>query len=654
MKIITLTLTNFQGVKNAVFNFNGKNVGIYGDNATGKTTIFNAFTWLLFGKASTKEASSFTPKTRTSQGETHNLEHSAEMEIETYPGCVVCFKKVFKEVYKKKRGSVAEEFSGHTIDYYVNGVPVKEKEYTSSLEEHCGSMEYLKVLTAPDYFPDRMSWQQRRTLLISLFGDVNDTDIIDNTPELRELPSYLRIGTSEQFYDISDYIKIANAKKKDINANLEAIPGRIDEANRAIPTDVGALTLDEVKEKFEALESKKIELLSRRSEYLNGGAVKELKSQLSLLELKQDTEYSKYLAKVNSANAEVNKELEELSGERFQTTVVIDNTKLEISRLTVQITDLEENKKRYLARYEKIKGQQFLDDSCTCPFCKQTLPAEEIEKKKNEFNLAKSKELEKLNNAILNIEADIKNKQAKLATTNATLTDKEGYLNLINGKIDIAQSKRRQFPAFVDTEESKTICAEIEKIKRVLGDEENIVDTRVSALDLEIKNVTEEMNLLSDMASKLVLADKQRERISELEIQEKTLAAEYENIEKGLYLCELFTRTKAAALTDKINSRFLNVKFSLFREQINGGVAEECEVMIPSSAGNMVPYKDSNNAAKINAGLEIIDVLSECLELSAPVFIDNAESVTRIFDIEPQVIRLVVSEADKVLRLEVQ
>lgn len=163
----------------------------------------------------------------------------------------MAFKKVFKEVYKKKRGSVAEEFSGHTIDYYVNGVPVKEKEYTSSLEEHCGDMEYLKVLTAPDYFPDRMSWQQRRTLLISLFGDVSDAEIIDNTPELRELPSFLRIGTSEQFYTIPDYIKIASAKKKDINNNLEAIPGRIDEANRAIPTDIGACSLDDIRVRFE-------------------------------------------------------------------------------------------------------------------------------------------------------------------------------------------------------------------------------------------------------------------------------------------------------------------------------------------------------------------------------------------------------------------
>lgn len=652
MRLITLTLTNFQGVKNAIFNFNGKNVNVYGDNATGKTTIFNAFTWLLFGKASTKEASSFTPKTRTRQGEAHNLEHSAEMEIETYSGCVVSFKKAFKEVYKKKRGSVAEEFSGHTIDYYVNGVPVKEKEYTSSLEEHCGNMEHLKVLTAPDYFPDRMTWQQRRTMLISLFGDVSDNDIIDSKPELRELPSFLRIGTSEQFYSIPDYIKIANAKKKDINSNLEAIPGRIDEANRAIPADTGTLSLDDIKSKFEMAEERKIELLAQKSEYLNNGAVKELKSRLATAELKRDTEYSKYLAKVNSANAEVDKEIELLMRERFQVATEIEGLKFKISELTLHIANLEGHKNHYFAKYEKFRGQQFLDDSRTCPFCRQTLPTEEIEKKKAEFNLAKSKELEKINAAILNIEADIRDRRSKLATANATVTDKEGYLNLVNGKIEIAQNKRRLFPEFTATVEYKDIIAEIEEIKRLLADEENIAGARVSELDLEIKSVTEETNALSDIASKLVLADKQRERIRELEEQEKMLANEYEHIEKGLYLCELFTRTKAAALTDKINAQFGNVKFSLFKEQINGGIAEDCEVMIPTAEGNMVPYKDSNNAAKINAGLEIIDVLSECLELSAPVFIDNAESVTHIINVDPQVIRLVVSEADKVLRLE--
>jgi len=84
---------------------------------------------------------------------------------------------------------------------------------------------------------------------------------------------------------------------------------------------------------------------------------------------------------------------------------------------------------------------------------------------------------------------------------------------------------------------------------------------------------------------------------------------------------------------------------------MNGGVKEVCEVLVPSENG-LVPFSDSNTAARINAGLEIISALSEHFNLKLPVFVDNSESVTRLFDTDLQTIRLVVSEGDKVLRVE--
>jgi DNA repair exonuclease SbcCD ATPase subunit len=47
-----LNLINFKGILRQKIKFD-KNTNIFGDNGTGKTTIFDAFTWLLFGKDST-------------------------------------------------------------------------------------------------------------------------------------------------------------------------------------------------------------------------------------------------------------------------------------------------------------------------------------------------------------------------------------------------------------------------------------------------------------------------------------------------------------------------------------------------------------------------------------------------------------------------
>ena len=97
MKLMRLTLENFQGIKDLKLDLNGANASIYGDNATGKTTIFNAFTWLLFGRSSTN-SKGYTPKTRTAEGEAHNLNHIVEAEIMDGTGQIVRLKKTYHDI----------------------------------------------------------------------------------------------------------------------------------------------------------------------------------------------------------------------------------------------------------------------------------------------------------------------------------------------------------------------------------------------------------------------------------------------------------------------------------------------------------------------------------------------------------------------------
>ena len=148
-------------------------------------------------------------------------------------------------------------------------------------------------------------------------------------------------------------------------------------------------------------------------------------------------------------------------------------------------------------------------------------------------------------------------------------------------------------------------------------------------------------------------AQTQRKRILALEQEERTLAAEFERIEQGLYLCELFVRRKTELMSDRINGQFKTLRFQLFREQNNGGLADCCEALVPSEAGALVPYPDANDAAKVNSGLEVIDVLSRHFGVTAPIIVDNAESVTHLQTVDTQVIRLVVSKPDKKLRVEI-
>lgn len=119
MKILKMKLENFQGVKELEIDPQGESSAIYGDNGTGKSTVYNAFTWLMYGKPSTTEKN-YTPKTTGS----HNLHHSVEMTVELADGSEMVLKKDYHEVYKTIKGNPQPVLSGHTTDYSMDGVPV--------------------------------------------------------------------------------------------------------------------------------------------------------------------------------------------------------------------------------------------------------------------------------------------------------------------------------------------------------------------------------------------------------------------------------------------------------------------------------------------------------------------------------------------------
>ena len=136
-----------------------------------------------------------------------------------------------------------------------------------------------------------------------------------------------------------------------------------------------------------------------------------------------------------------------------------------------------------------------------------------------------------------------------------------------------------------------------------------------------------------------------RKRIEELRKDAKRSAECLERLEGLLYLIDEYTRYKTRFVEDSINGMFRIARFRLFREQANGGVEDRCDVVLDG-----VPYLNINNGAKINVGIDIINTLSQAYGVKVPLFIDNAESVTRLEPSDSQIIRLVVSENDKELR----
>lgn len=652
MKIINIKLENFQGIPAMEITLDGHSAAIYGDNGTGKTTIFNAITWLLFDKPSTG-AKNWSPKTRGTDGEKHNLEHSVVATFVQQDGSRVTLGKTLREVWKKKRGAATAEYTGNTIDYYLDGVPVKEKEYMAAVAGYCGGEEMMKLLTMPDYFPEIMEWKKRRELLLEMCGDVTDETVIESTPELIDLPTYLlKPGTLGQYYTVEEYGKIARARKTDINRQLDTLPGRIDEAARAIPADLpDKITLEA---RLHAAAQATEEARAKIADIKAGGgdttraAYAAARTELAEAMAKYTETNMQAMAGVREALAAMDKEIRDAQRRAEDARADADTTRRRIERITA----LRES---ILAEYREAAAAKFDADRETCPTCGRRLPEDQIAAMREEFNQQRAQRL-----AAINERGKKEANKDMIADLEAKAAEYDKQAEAADAEAQAAKEKRAElekglvsYPPFESTKEYEAIAARIEARRRAVEDSDRGKEAEIVAADADLQECLAKEHDIRGQIINAEAATKQRARVAELEAQQKAMAEEYENVERGVYLCELFTKAKVGFLTERINSKFRSVSFQLFTEQVNGGLAECCEVLVPSEGGAMVPYTTANHAARVNAGLEIVATIAEHFGREMPVVVDNAESVTRLIDTEGQVIRLVVSEADKALRVEV-
>ena len=167
IKIFNLKLKNFKGIKELEVVFNGQNTNIYGRNATGKTTIFDAFKWLFFDKDS-NDKKDFNIKTLDQNNKPiHFLEHEVEATL-LIDGQDMTFKKVFQEKWVKKRGQSEQEFSGHETNYWIDEVPVKKKDYEEKMVEDIS----ISTISQADYNSQKQKEAEEKEIEIVETGHI--------------------------------------------------------------------------------------------------------------------------------------------------------------------------------------------------------------------------------------------------------------------------------------------------------------------------------------------------------------------------------------------------------------------------------------------------------------------------------------------------
>lgn len=649
MKLLTLKLKNFKGIRSFNLDTRGENISVFGDNASGKTTLFDAFCWLLFDKDSLNRKD-FEIKTLDADGKPlHGLEHEVEAELEL-AGQTLTLRKVYREVWTKKRGAAQTEFSGHTTDYFIDGVPAQKSEYTARINNICDEQTF-RLLTDVTYFNEQLHWQQRRRLLLDVCGDISDVDVIAHVPSLKDLPAILSNRT------LDDHRKVIQARRTEINRELDKLPVRIDEVERGLP-DKPEMDAEQVEKDIIAAHRARGYALTHRINIDQGGGVAEKTKQLREAEAAAiEIETRERQVRWNELQPLREQEAALLRAQAQFEASVQDAPRM-IYRHQDAIQKLEAQRERLRDEWRKINSETFVPSAGdTCPTCGQALPFDAVqeanEKAMGEFNHSKAQRLEQVaargkaaKDESEDRQRDIDAITAENKVANNNLGCVVVELHELSQKIDLLASGQvatagKQSAAMLSAlERITTLKAEIDALRQGKSD-------ALQQADAEIATIDGQVEALRDTLARIEQRKAGQERIADLKTQQKNLATELERLEKELYLTEEFIRAKVSMLEERINIRFKLARVKLFDVQVNGAVAECCETTFGG-----VPYGSGlNKGARINVGIDIINTLAGHYKFTPPVIVDNAEAVVELLPTRGQLIRLVVSGEDKKLRV---
>nr|DAY50705.1 MAG TPA: chromosome partition protein [Caudoviricetes sp.] len=644
IKINSIKYRHFKGIKSFDLDLMGSNATVSGQNGSGKTTLADGLLWLLFGKDS--KGASINPKPLNNNNN-EVLGMSPEVEAEMIiDGKVTILKRVQQETWTSKRGELEKTRGADTTKYFIDTVPVKQKEWKEYLAA-LGEESILQILADSGFFM-RLDWKKRREILVSM-TDVTDKFIIESDADLKELPEIL--GE----HSVDDMRKVLASQKKEIKSAIDGVPARIQEVtdmkskHEAAIGDIDREELQmSVLEKQADISDLEIKLQSLK----NGDAALDYQNELAQARLKLAEVERQYLADSNLQT----QSLQEDVLEKQQEVNELRQKKTGAESMVLGIEDViqAKTKKRtdLLAEYNKYKNTSFDEHRSVCPTCGQNLPENQVQQMVADFNKRKSDFLEK------NIAEGLALK-AELATLNDDKLMASNRLAELTSQIEIAQKSldlinneltqiKSGIKPFSESKRAREIQDEIDLINQKISNATS--DTSEAEADLrdQISSLRAE---IADMQAKYQSFEQLSsfdERINQLKVEDKRLKDQNQDAERKLWLLDEFTRKKVAALENSINEKFELVRWKLFNIQKNGALAEVCEATYQG-----IEYGTSlNTGARINCDLDIVNTLSKELDIKIPLFVDNTESVNQLMSIDTQVIELKVGR-NKTLKVEV-
>lgn len=655
--IKSMRFVNFKGLRDLTISYPAKHCDISADNGLGKSTIFDGFTWVLFGK-DRKDRKQFGIKTYDANNVViPRLPHEVELLL-IVDGQELKLTRRFCEKWVKQRGSATEEFAGHEEERLYNDVPCSLKEWNAKIEELC-SEQIFKLITNPLHFTAQKPDVQRQ-ILFDIAGGVSDVEVAAGNADFTKLLAQITGKTMEEFK------KELSAKMRRIKKEIDDIPGRIDERGRDIaePEDWMALevSINDYDQQLQDLEKQ----LSDISEMQKALAIKQSKAIADIntikgnitrreFEVREETlaEYRKQA----SQRAELMDRYNYLRVNEPELIKRIQHANQEAQRRTDKRAELISEYSALMAENKELLNQrnktpEFSDSDFRCPTCGHTYDINRIDE--IERNAIHQHQVNINRQLTANAERIEDNKRRGKANNEekehwlSTATQHTDELNIRRAEMQKIEGETlfKQAPVCPDVTPAIEADKQIQELRAELyhleapfsSDPQVDVRDKYDGLNALRRTLIKEREQLVNRLGKREAIERGQARIAELEASLRKASQELAELERTEFLIMEFSKARVAHIEEKINSLFGLVRFKMFDRQINGAEVETCECMIDG-----VPFSDLNDAGRINAGLDIINAICKHHAINAPIFIDNAESVNYPLATSSQRIRLIVS-----------
>lgn len=656
MILKSLHMENFKGIRSLDVKFSNK-IKIKGQNAVGKTTIFDAFTWLLFNKNSAGEEK-FNVRTLDKDGKRiDNVEIKVVGAIDV-DGKEVELSKVQKQNWVKKRGTNTVTLQGNPNSYEIDGYPKSEAEFKAYISGLAQSEEMFKMLTNPQYFSS-LKWKDQRDILMKLVAEVSDVELAQTDAKYAPLITELEKAPSTD--DIRSKFSKALSEWKKKQAE---IPVRIDEAEKSkVDVDVAEQELlkADLERKIEALE----DLIGKSDVRIDEMRSEEMHCQFEMSAIAQtmNNELSSKRHEIENQKYNHERRLEDVRSSIRKAQDSIERNRKTISEQSLKRADLAKKYNDEIAKKFDDSKWVFDESTTVCSLCGQRLPEDKIESLRADFSQRKADAIEAFNeehaktlaiivddgNACVEMIKELNENNKELENTINTLKLHEAEeIDIIKG-YDEQISKIPACADYMQNAEYAELKARQDELLADIAELESkgvdkvVTDLKAEKVDLQAQ-LDEANKAIAQVANNVMIDD----RIETLMDEQKEIGQKVADQEQMLYLLEEFIRFKLNKVSESINSHFKTVNFKLFEMQLNGGMKDCCECTV-----NGVPYSTLNSGHRIVAGLDIIRSLSELYGLSVPIFVDNAESLNEfnVPDMDAQLILLTVTE-DKQLKVE--